>query len=389
MFFWILISFVTTGIAVVLLMPLLRSGAAKGDYSHDVEVYKDQLAELARDEAGGLISGSEANYARAEIGRRLLAASEKSDAEVSKIDGVSDAALSQRSRPNWLAIGLIIIVMPVVGIGLYRYTGQPTFEDMPLKQRMANIGNDEALLLASVETRLMMHPDDGKGWDLVSPIYFRLNRYEDAKNAYSNAIRVLGPSVPRLAGLGESLVSLQQGIVSQEALDSFEKALEIDPNDARSRFYVGLAFEQENKKEEALAVYNDLLKISPKDAPWLPLVQDHIDIVSGKVLPETNPDAPGNPTAADIEAAQGMESGDRDQMIRGMVAGLDEKLKADPNNFEGWMRLVRSYAMLKDPVKAQDALARGLAAFPASGDQGKALIAQAKELGIPAPEAPQ
>ena len=82
-----------------------------------------------------------------------------------------------------------------------------------------------------------------------------------------------------------------------------------------------------------------------------------------------------------------MSAGDRQQMIANMVAGLDEKLKADPNNFEGWMRLVRSYAMLKQADKASDALTRALKAFPADGEQGKQLVALATQLGIKASEA--
>ena len=389
MFFWILISFATTAIAVVLLLPLLRSGSVRGDYSHDMEVYKDQLAELDRDEAGGLISGTEAAYARAEIGRRLLAASEKSSAETVSNDADNAKTALIRNRPNWVAIALIMIIVPVVGIGLYRYTGQPTLRDQPLQERMANVGRDEPLLLASVENRLMKNPEDGKGWDLVAPIYFRIGRFDDAQNAFANAIRILGPSGPRLSGLGETMVASQQGMVSEDARKAFEDALKLEPNDPKSRFYVGLALEQENKKDEALAAYNDLVKVSPPDAPWLELVNQHIAIVNGTAPAADNPNAPGNPTAADVQAAQGMAAGDRDQMIRNMVAGLDEKLKADPNNFDGWMRLVRSYAMLKDTVKAQDALTRALAAFPATGDQGKAILAQAKELGLKAPEGQQ
>jgi len=389
MFFWILISLATTAIAVVLLMPLLRSGSVRGDYAHDVEVYRDQLTELDRDEAGGLISGSEAAYARAEIGRRLLAASEKSTAETVSDDVSNAKSASSRNRPNFIAIALIIVIMPMVGIGLYRYTGEPTLRDQPLQQRMANVARDEPLLLASVENRLMKNPEDGKGWDLVAPIYYRIGRFDDAQNAFANAIRILGPSGARLSALGETMVASQQGIVSEEARKTFEDALKLEPNDPKSRFYVGLAFEQENKKAEALAVYNDLVKVSPPDAPWLSLVNEHIAIVNGTAPAADSPNPPGNPTAAEVEAAQGMAAGDRDQMIRNMVSGLDEKLKADPNNFEGWMRLVRSYAMLKDTVKAQDALSRALAAFPATGDQGKAILSQAKELGLKAPEGQQ
>jgi cytochrome c-type biogenesis protein CcmH len=84
-----------------------------------------------------------------------------------------------------------------------------------------------------------------------------------------------------------------------------------------------------------------------------------------------------------------MSEADRGEMIRGMVASLDARLKDDPNNFEGWMRLVRSYAMLKDKEKAEAALKEGLKTFPAAGSQGQQLIAMAKELGLAVEEVSQ
>jgi cytochrome c-type biogenesis protein CcmH len=105
--------------------------------------------------------------------------------------------------------------------------------------------------------------------------------------------------------------------------------------------------------------------------------------------PGANQAAPGNPTQQDVAAADNMSAGDRQQMIRGMVASLDAKLSEDPNNFEGWMRLVRSYAVLNDKDRAAGALKRGLAAFPPPGEEGRQLLALARELGIATEEATQ
>jgi cytochrome c-type biogenesis protein CcmH len=141
--------------------------------------------------------------------------------------------------------------------------------------------------------------------------------------------------------------------------------------------------EQAGQPEEARSAFETLAKQSPADAPWLPLVNEHIAKNGGQAAaPEAQPAAPGGPTSEDVAAAETMSSGDRQQMIRGMVESLDAKLSADPNNFEGWMRLVRSYAVLNDKDRAAGALKRGLAAFPASGDEGRQLLALGKELGI-------
>ncbi len=96
------------------------------------------------------------------------------------------------------------------------------------------------------------------------------------------------------------------------------------------------------------------------------------------------PAAPGNPAPGDIAAAEEMNAGDRQAMIRGMVDSLSARLKENPKNFDGWMRLIRSHAVLNDQEAAAAALKEGLKSFPADGKEGRQLLALARELGVPA-----
>src|SRR5215217_6562575 len=106
MLFWILVSILTAAVAVALLLPLMRADVrTEIPQSHDVEVYRDQLAELKRDAANGLISGDEADLARAEVARRLLAAS----------DAVKTAAPVSKRRANRVAQAAVIVLLPLVG----------------------------------------------------------------------------------------------------------------------------------------------------------------------------------------------------------------------------------------------------------------------------------
>lgn len=386
MLFWIIVASVTALVALLLLAPLLRKTApADNERSHDVEVYRDQLKEVERDEREKLISAEEAGYARAEIGRRLISSAEKAEKEPAPAT----------PRRHLSAQAFVIVLLPLIGIGLYLRTGDPGLPSQPLEARLERPGNDIGILIAKTENHLMQHPDDGTGWDLLAPIYLRNMRPDDAADAFRKAIRFLGPSAGRYGGLGEALVTSNNGLVTSEAKDSFQKALKLDSNDARSEFYLALALGQEGRSLEALAAFKALAASSAPDAPWQPIVARQIAALEKgpEVPPATagapNPDAPGNPTAADVAAAQTMNSGDRQQMILSMVQGLDAKLKDNPHNFEGWVRLVRSYAMLKDAPKAADALKRSLAAFPAESSEGQQLLAMAKELGIPAESAKQ
>ncbi|KQV43505.1 MULTISPECIES: c-type cytochrome biogenesis protein CcmI [unclassified Rhizobium] len=371
MLFWVLVSVLTAAVAVALLLPLMRAEVRTDiPQSHDVEVYRDQLAELQRDTASGLISGDEAEFARAEVARRLLAANE----------AVKAAAPVSARRANRIAQMAVIVFLPLAGLCLYLATGRPDLPDAPLAMRLANPGEDINILVAKAEQHLVQNPEDGAGWDILAPIYYREGRMEDAGVAYQNAIRILGPTPARLGGYAESLIALSGGLVTTEAQDALQQSLALEPSDPRSEYYLALALKQQGKTEEARSAFEALVRASPKDAPWLPLVNTHLAELKGGAVPGGK--APGNPTEADVAAAQTMDSGDRTAMIEGMVASLAEKLKQDPKNFEGWMRIVRSYAVLDRKAEAGEALRQGLQAFPAETEQGRGLLALASELGI-------
>lgn len=374
MLFWILVAILTAAVAAVLLLPLLRRPvAAAGDASHDVEVYRDQLEELKRDEATGLIGASEAELARAEVARRLIAA--KKDETKGKADPAE--------RRNRLAQAFVILLMPAVGLCLYLATGRPDLPAQPLAERLANPGNDISILIARAENHLARNPDDGAGWDLLAPIYYRSGRMEDSANAFSQAIRLLGPSTERLDGHAETLIALSSGIVTAEARKQLEQSLTLKADNPRAKYYLALALEQDGKRAEARAAFEVIAKEAPAGAPWLPLVNRHIATLAEGQGSETAGQL-GNPTADDVAAAQDMSTGDRQQMIAGMVESLSAKLQDDPNNFEGWMRIIRSYVVLDQRPKAEAALQTALKTFPADSENGRELLALARDLSISA-----
>ncbi|ASY55708.1 MULTISPECIES: c-type cytochrome biogenesis protein CcmI [Sinorhizobium] len=372
MLFWILVAILTAAVAVALVLPLMRAAPPlPSPHSHDIEVYRDQLEELTRDREAGLISDEDAELARAEIGRRLIAAHAAD----------TSTAASRRLGSKRLAQVFILLCLPTVGLCLYLTTGNPGVPAQPLAARLANPGEDVNILIAKAENHLALNPDDGAGWDLLAPIYMRNGRVDDAVAAYDRALRLLGPTAARFGGYAEALIVQSGGLVTAAAQDALKKALALDANDPRSEFYLALGLKQEGRRGDALAAFRKLADTSPAGAPWLPLVNQHIAELSADT-PVAGGAAPGNPTSEDIAAAEGMSAGDRQEMIRGMVDGLAGRLKEDPDNFEGWMRLIRAYVVLDQRDKAENALRDGLQAFPASGDEGQQLLALGRELGI-------
>ncbi|THV25800.1 c-type cytochrome biogenesis protein CcmI [Peteryoungia ipomoeae] len=385
MLFWIIAALLTVLVALFLLSPLLRARAQASGYEEgEAAVYRDQLRELERDRTAGLIAAEDADYARAEIARRLLS----TDA------GAKGASFAEKGSTGkrLMAQAFILICLPTIGLAGYLASGNPGMPDAPLAARLENPGDNVELLVSQVERHLAANPEDGNGWNVVAPVYFRMGRLEDAELAYRNAIRILGPDADRMTGFGETLVTRNDGIVVEDARRAFEAALKIEPNNPRADYYLALSLEQSGRRTEALAAFEAIAKASPPNAPWMDLINRHIATNSAglplaggqaaEAVPGSSAAPLGNPTADDVANAQAMSAGDRNEMIRGMVASLDAKLKEDPNNFEGWMRLVRSYAMLKEEDRAEGALKDGLKAFPAETAEGRQLIAMAAELGL-------
>lgn len=378
MLFWVIAAILTLGASLAVLLPLAggsKNASAAGD--HDLEVYRDQLAELDRDMARGLIQPMEAEEARAEIARRILRLSNA---------GQAGETATQPSRSTRLVATAAVLVVPLVSWGLYGQLGSPDLPSQPLSERLAKNPADSSVdeLIARAEAHLAANPSDGRGWDVLAPVYLRMQRYADAVTAYRNAIRLDGDSAARQAGLGEAIANAAGGIVSAEAQAAFEAALKLDPANPKAAFYLAMGMAQEGRIAEATAAWQKMLAALPQGSPWRGAVEQALAESAARSVASEGP-AKG-PSAEDIDAASSMSPQDRQAMVSTMVAGLDEKLRQNPRDEEGWMQLVRSYVVLGKTDQARDALNRGIAVFGADSDQARKFTAFAASLGVTATE---
>jgi cytochrome c-type biogenesis protein CcmH len=317
----------------------------------DVAVYQDQLHEIARERQAGQIGEREADAARVEVSRRLLAADAAAVAVAPAVATGSAPAFAWRRR---VAALMALIGLPVGAGGLYLALGSPNFADQPLAARVATPGESRSIdaLVAQVEKRLESEPDDARGWQVIGPIYLRLGRFEDAVKARRNTLRLLGENAERAADLGEALVAAADGVVTAEAKTVFDRAHGLDPQDPKAQFYLGKSAEQDGKLQEAAAIWRDLLGRAPPGAAWADFVRESLHRVDPKEA------APANgPTSGDVAAVASLPPEQRSDMIRGMVERLAERLKGDGSDLEGWLRLVRAYVVLGEREKALDAAA--------------------------------
>jgi cytochrome c-type biogenesis protein CcmH len=172
--------------------------------------------------------------------------------------------------------------------------------------------------------------------------------------------------------------------VSADAQNAFEAALKLDPANAKANFYLGVGLAQEGKKAEAVTAWQKMLGQLAPDSPWRNAVQQALAEAGAPAVAGA---APANgPDAQQVEAARQMSPQDRQAMIETMVAGLDDKLKQNPRDEEGWMRLIRSYVVLGKADQARAALGRAVAAFGADSEQARKFTAFAASLGVTATE---
>lgn len=375
MMLWILIAVMTAAASLSVLVPMARARkAAHSSAAADEAVYRQQLEEIDRDLERGLIESAAADAARTEIARRLLAANERQKQ--------GPAPSSGSSIGYRLTQILAFLAIPVSALGLYLFLGSPNMPDQPLAARLAAPPENQSVaeLVARAERHLADNPEDGKGWAVLAPIYMRMNNPQASANAYANAIRLLGPSAQFLTDMGEALTMANEGIVTDQAREVFEDAVKLDAGAVKPRFFLAIALGQEGKKKEAIEAWESLLEGVDPNAFWVPAAREELRKVGG--TPPSIADTLKGPSQAQVEAASNMSAGDRQEMIRGMVAGLADRLATEGGNLAEWQRLIRAYMVLGETEKAATAIKSARETFEADAESLAQINAMAAELGI-------
>lgn len=430
---WLVLTLMISVAAVLVATPFIRRfERARLESAGNLAVYRDQLRQIESDVAQGVIDPAQAEAARLEIKRKVLAAG--------RADGPARSPLSQAERKFALTVVTSIVIFG--SILLYAIVGSPELpsssraqarlEQPPVPRRSADGAAQpqaaaaiEALaspavlpqaglapvdeMIQRVETRLQRSPQDADGWRMLGWAYFSIERFNDAANAYSRAIELRSGSAEYRSARGEALVRGADGIVTATARTDFDEAVKIDPKDARARFFIGLAKEQDGDKQAALSDWSKLLAESDPAEPWLPDLRERVAELQRELAgasPSSQPPRPdlsadalreflqsekskpraeasrGDPSAEDVRNAEGMAPQDRTAMIRGMVEGLASRLEQRPRDAEGWIKLVRSRVVLGEAELADKSLKRALSVFAEDGPERTRIVDAARQLGL-------
>ncbi len=386
---WIAYAGLTLFCVAALIWPLLRSaGNRPTDLEADQAVYQAQLEEVERDLAEGLLTDDQAGTARTDIKRRMLAAARR----------YSDGADKEAPMLCMGTVTGVAVVVPFMALAVYLTIGSPGRAGLPVEERRADNQADMNVLIEQLADRLRQDPNSTEGWVLLARSYRQMDRVGEAAAAYRRALAT-GANDPNVfAEFGEVVVMSNGGTVTPEAENAFFATLNLDREEPRARFYIGMARAQGGRVEDAIAIWRDLTAAAPAGASWLAMVRQQMGEIAmaAGVMPmtvtprhplddapaappqmaqqqnttppsadfESVPDADEDDFRPDVSGLAGRFSRDQLEMIQEMVGGLEARMEFSEETYEGWMQLARSYGVLRDSDKAANAYRRAIALQP-------------------------
>ncbi|MEM7547098.1 MAG: c-type cytochrome biogenesis protein CcmI [Pseudomonadota bacterium] len=376
--FWIIAIAGAVIAALVVARPLLRrADQAAPRAAHDAQVFRDQLKELDRDVARGVVSPGDADATRLEISRRLLAADEESRLGIG-------AASAPRNLSRALAL-IVVIAAPAGAAWLYTGHGAPGAEDQPFASRGEELrpGQEEAEqmmagrapppatgadadefrdLVVRLEARLAEAPNDEQGLFLYARSLMNLGRFAEAWRQFEKLIDLRDGKTDAdvYAGFAEGMILAAGGYISPEAEAGLLQVLKRDPTNPSARYYLGRLHAQQGEPQLAETIWMTLLEESDPNAPWIaPIRQEMAQLGLG---PRDQAGLSG-PTQAEMDAASNIPPEERQAMIADMVQRSEERLFSEGGTVAEWQRLIRSYSFLGQPRKAQEAMAAAREAY--------------------------
>lgn len=380
---WIILTVMSSAAAVLVAIPLIRRyEAASGQSAADTGIYRDQLKEIDRDHAQGLIGAGEAELARLEIQRRLLAAAKSVDT-------------ARPVSPLWRNVALVATAGFVVlgAVNLYALNGRP---DLPAVQRLPPPASAEAVtpalpaksgsgdvdaMIGKLAAKLAQNPGDAEGWRMLGWSYFNTERYDESATAYAKAMTLAPDQLGYQSAHAEALVQAAGGVVTPKAQAFFAAVLQKDSKEERSRFYMALAREQAGDLSSALDMWIALLGDAPQDAGWLVDVRQRIAELGAKTGREVTEVLAASPALAP-GADTSLAASEKQAAVDAMIAKLAAKLEANPVDRDGWAMMIRSLTVKGDVPAAERALSSALAAFKGDPATRSQIAGLAQSLGV-------
>ncbi len=405
MMFWIVTAGMGLAVAALLARAMVRNKAeAIPTEAFDLQVYRDQLKEIERDAERGVIPPEESERLRTEVSRRILSADAKA---------ASDKTSDTKSGGSKGMAALVALLVVGGGFGVYTLIGAPGYPDLPLKGRIeaakdalenrpaqaeaeasmpaappVDAPQEYIDLVKRLRDAVAARPDDLQGHVLLARSEAALGNYAQAAVALARIAELKGDEATAkdFADLADMMVIAAGGYVSPEAQKAVEEALARDPENGVARYYGGLMMAQTGRPDVAFRMWDTLLRESPANAPWLPPIRQQMEDLAFRagVTDYQLPALPGQrgPSQADVANAATMTAEERQDMIRGMVGQLSDRLASEGGPPQDWARLISSLGVLGDTDQAKAIWAEAQNVFADKPDMLATIRAAAESAGV-------
>jgi cytochrome c-type biogenesis protein CcmH len=367
MIFWAITS-VICGITTVIFYLSIIQKAPEITSNSDLEVYKDQLINIGSELTRGIITADEGERIKAEVGRRILDLGKRKQFPFKK-------------ETKLLGIILSVCFLVILGLGgsvIYQKFGAPGYANISQNQRIKNAdklikgrATQEQLLALRIDEPSLITPEgnygelvqklrqkvaerptDLEGLKLLTGIETKIGNIDGAVKSQRQFLEVLGNNASDIDffNYADLLINQVDGVVSPQADKALRSALEINPQNGGAKYYIGLMLAQNDRPDLAIRLWKQLLNKDDIVSPWIPLIRADIErlaVLAGdtKFKLPTMESIPG-PTSEDIENASSMTESEREDMIRGMVSRLSERLSTKGGNPNEWARLINALGIL-------------------------------------------
>ena len=234
----------------------------------NLNVYKDQFADLDADLARGTLSQDRYEEAKAELERRML--------DEARADAAPTPSAPGNGRRTAVAIALAV---PVIAGLLYWKLGAPdAFSPLataPADQHQMS-GDQVNEMVARLAERLEKEPDNVDGWVILARSYYTQRKFAEAAAAYEKLVALVPDEADVYADYADALAMAQGKRIAGKPLELVNKALTLDPNQWKALAMAGTeAFDRKDYK--GAVSYWEKLKANAGDSPIAKQIQASID----------------------------------------------------------------------------------------------------------------
>ncbi|MEO7729189.1 MAG: c-type cytochrome biogenesis protein CcmI [Burkholderiales bacterium] len=242
---------VMAAVAVAWVLPaLLRNRNIRGVQARasNLDILRDQRAELEADIAADTLSSGQYRQAREDLERRALAEARETQVESG----------TQPSRARVTAI-VLAVAIPLAAGALYMQFGTPgALSPQPDAPAAKFTPQEVEAMVAKLAARLEQKPDDGNGWALLARTYLVMQRPKEAVAAYERATAILKDNADLLADYADALALLQDRHIDGRSLQMVERALKVDPTQWKALAMAGSAAFERKDYKKAVAYWEKL-----------------------------------------------------------------------------------------------------------------------------------